>query len=330
MHGCSPLIQKSDVSESPVIALPSPTVKRSLLRRATVASDASKQETDRRRAHFSCVVIFVPRESTQHGDYRCPFLEHASWAARPTLQWSPFGFEIQSEEVSLLLAGDQRFLLASSLSLSRCIGPEVDQRGQSRCVCDGDPFARGPRTPGLDMMCRSVWWGTHATRLAVLLQQRLPSPSKPRCSTPRRDGASSTTQWTFLRATSAGFMCARRDILCRDSSLKYERSLLHVAQQSPQTRILSETTNPRGVGAGPELEPFLASRLWRRGGANDFRDAFSTTLLPCNAEAVFSALLFAVSIDAYAPWARHQLDRSEASLVMRQGPLSVRCYRSRR
>ncbi|KAK4449607.1 hypothetical protein QBC34DRAFT_86701 [Podospora aff. communis PSN243] len=182
-----PLIQKSDVSESPVIACPSsPTVQRGFCSgaRPLLLVLRSRRLTDRRRARFSCVAIFVPRESTQHGDYRCPFLEHASGAARPTLQWSPFGFEIQSEEVSLLLAGDQRFLLASTLSLSRCIGPEVDQRGQSRCVCDGDPFARGPRTPGLDVKFWSVCGGgTQATRLAVSLQQRLPS-YKPRCATP--------------------------------------------------------------------------------------------------------------------------------------------------
>jgi len=72
---------------------------------------------------------------------------------------NPFCRQIQSEQSSRLLLlseGDQRFFLPSSLRLFGRIGPNAVQRGQSHCVCDGDPFARRHWVPGLDTMCRAI------------------------------------------------------------------------------------------------------------------------------------------------------------------------------
>ena len=72
---------------------------------------------------------------------------------------NPFCRQIQSEQCSRLLLlseGDQRFFLPSSLRLFGRIGPNAVQRGQSHCVCDGDPFARRHWVPGLDTMCRAI------------------------------------------------------------------------------------------------------------------------------------------------------------------------------
>jgi hypothetical protein len=72
---------------------------------------------------------------------------------------NPFCRQIQSEQSSRLLLlseGDQRFFLPPSLRLFGRIGPNAVQRGQSHCVCDGDPFARRHWVPGLDTMCRAI------------------------------------------------------------------------------------------------------------------------------------------------------------------------------